>query len=70
MPLLQTIRCDVCGKQETGTEAGQGFKGWGALHGIVLDGVPNPTLCPDHLHAAADFIDAMKYAQRPVIEKE
>jgi len=39
---------------------GKGAEGWGQLVGIKLDGVDNPTLCPNHLTQAADFLDELK----------
>lgn len=56
----QTISCDIPGCNESGVDTdGQGFHGWGALHGISLNGTPNPCLCPLHLAAVAEFIDSL-----------
>lgn len=59
MAVLRTIKCDVkdCENQYTEPSEGEGWKGWGALQGIALDGVPNPALCPDCLEKVANFID-------------
>jgi hypothetical protein len=40
-----------------------GWEGWGQLQGIVLDGVPNPHLCPDCLGSVADYVDAKRQAR-------
>jgi len=69
MPILRKIVCDVCGQAYTEREAGHGFPGWGAFHGIKLDGVDNPQLCPVHKAAVADFIDELKHGPRPAIAK-
>lgn len=58
--ILRTIKCDVCGATYTEERDGAGFPGWGALQGVALDGVPNPSLCPKHLQAAAQFVDDMR----------
>ncbi len=65
MPILRTIRCDVCGEEEKEKQPDAGFPGWGELRGIALDGAENPTLCPEDLGVAAAFIDRRKrkYAQ-------
>jgi len=61
--ILRTIKCDICGAVYTEQRDGEGFPGWGALQGVILDGAANPSLCPDHLKAAADFIDGLKRDQ-------
>ena len=53
----RTIVCGVCGKRETEQAPEAGWPGWGALQGIVLNGVPNPHLCPEHLIVAVKAID-------------
>ena len=60
MAILKTIFCDICAAQATEPAPNSGWKGWGALHGIVLDGADNPSLCPDCLTATGNFIDARK----------
>ena len=61
MPQLLTLVCDVCRHQATEIEPGAGLPGWGALHGISLDGVPDPVLCPEHLGMIANHLDGMKH---------
>ena len=63
MPITQTIVCDICGAGMTEPQPGAGFQGWGALKGIALDGVENPTLCPEHLGALAQFADDLKHGR-------
>lgn len=58
--ILRTIKCDLCGAVYTEQGDGAGFPGWGALQGVTLDGVANPCLCPEHLAAAAGFVDSLK----------
>lgn len=60
MPMVRTIVCDVCGLEEAETVYGNGFNGWGAFQGIALDGVDNPSLCPQHKAEVANFIDQLK----------
>jgi len=60
MPMLRTIVCDICGKRETEIAFGNGFIGWGAFQGIKLDGVDNPSLCPEHKAEIANFVDELK----------
>ena len=59
MAILTKATCDICGKTQTEEAHGSGFPGWGALHGIVLNGVANPWLCPKHLHQVAKFVDQL-----------
>lgn len=58
--ILRTITCEVCGQTYTEEAHGNGFPGWGALQGITLDGVDNPTLCPAHKAVLADCLDQLK----------
>lgn len=60
MTILRTIVCDCCGSRATEGEENQGWHRWGALHGIGLDGVANPTLCRECLTAVATFTNALK----------
>lgn len=62
--IVQTIKCDVCGAEYAEEVNGAGFPSWGALQGVVLDGVGNPNLCPKHLKAMAKFMDDMKKEYR------
>lgn len=59
MSIKKTIVCDVCGTEEAEQVTDGGFIGWGALHGIELNGVPNPNLCPTCLLATAAFVDKL-----------
>lgn len=56
--ILRTIRCQ-CGTEATEKEENAGWGGWGALHGIALNGEPNPHLCPACLNKVAEFADKM-----------
>ena len=58
MGVERTNRCDVCGIIEEEEHFGDGWAGWGALHGIVLNGVENPSICPRCLTKVAEFIDS------------
>ena len=58
--ILRTIKCDICNEQLLETNNGDGFPGWGALHGISLDNVDNPSLCPQCLREIAQHMDAYK----------
>lgn len=60
MSVLRTIKCDICGATETEAAPGAGWPDWGDIHGIALDGVGNPSLCPRHLAMVADMLDAEK----------
>lgn len=65
--IIRTIKCSVCGCMEMEKKAGEGWVGWGALHGIELNGQPNPSLCPRHLTLAADFVDRMTTSELKLI---
>lgn len=58
------IECDICGKQQPEAAPGEGYPGWGAVHGAALDGVPNPNLCPEHLGAVMTLVDRMKNEEK------
>jgi len=50
MPILRQITCDVCGKIATEEVFGDGWKGWGQIHGKIDDkGNTDFALCPEHL---------------------
>lgn len=57
----RTVQCDIpgCDKNLEEDQFGTGFPGWGQLSGIALNGIPNPMLCPEHLHKVADAVDAL-----------
>lgn len=61
MSMTRIRRCDVKGCEAELEEEvwGQGHDGWGQLLGIVLDGVSDPNLCPEHLKQVADFVDSL-----------
>lgn len=59
MAILRTIKCDVCGEVDTEPFPNAGWMGWGGLNGVAFNGVDNPSLCPKHLAAVADFIDRL-----------
>lgn len=60
--ITRTVKCDILGCTSTATEKnhGEGWKGWGQLLGIVLNGVQNPYLCPDHLPSVAEAADKLR----------
>jgi len=60
MGIKRTIECDVCGAIAEEAAPNAGWHGWGALHGITLDGTDNPVLCPPCLGKVATFIDKEK----------
>lgn len=62
MAINRTIQCDICGAVEAETIPNNGWQGWGALQGVVLDGTPNPSLCPACLSKLADLADRLKEA--------
>lgn len=59
MAILRMIKCDVRGCEKTAVEPkpNAGWMGWGRLHGVVIDGAENPSLCPEHLAAVAEHVD-------------
>lgn len=59
---LRFVTCDIpgCGSRHEEINAGDGFSGWGQLQGIILNGVPNPLLCPIHLSLTASFVDNLR----------
>lgn len=59
MAIIRTIKCDICQAEQTEPAAGAGWVGWGDLHGIVLNGIANPSLCPTCLGVAAMALDAI-----------
>lgn len=56
----RTIICDVCGKQQTEKTPGEGWRGWGHVNGVILDGVETPSLCPTHLAKVMEYIEELK----------
>ncbi len=61
MPLLRTVKCDICGETLTEPSYGAGFADWMLINGIVLDGNDQIWLCPEHRNAVADYIDSLKH---------
>lgn len=55
--IKRTIQCDVCGKQEEEQTQETGWRGWGAIHGVIFNDAPNPVLCPECLGKVMGFID-------------
>lgn len=67
MSISKTIRCEVCrmSEQAAGVGGADGWRGWGQLSGIALDGAANPELCPSCLASVAAYVDQMKKARSP-----
>lgn len=57
MAILKTIECDVCKFSIPEPSANAGFQGWGAIQGVQLNGIDNPTLCPFCLGRVMQVID-------------
>lgn len=57
MAITRTIECDKCHKTQTEPVPNVGWQGWGAIHGVELNGVANPNLCPECLAPVMEFID-------------
>ena len=57
MTIKRTISCNVCGSTAEEVSPEQGWPGWGAIHGVALNGVTNPNLCPLCLVKVMEFID-------------
>lgn len=55
--ITRIIQCDICGRQEAEQVQETGWRGWGAIHGVALNGAPNPSLCPVCLSKVMNFID-------------
>lgn len=67
MPITgRKVYCDIkgCKEELQEKEFGLGFPEWGQLKGIVLDGKPDPMLCPLHKSMTADFIDEIEVIQK------
>jgi rubredoxin len=61
MGIKKTIHCDECGAAQAEVAPDAGWPGWGAIHGVVWDGVANPSLCPACLGKVMAFIDKEKH---------
>lgn len=59
MSILKTIVCDICKEVMVEPTPDAGWEGWGQLSGISLNGIDNPSLCPNHLAQVADFVDSL-----------
>jgi len=57
--ILRMIKCDICGREEREAQPNEGWPGWGALQGVALNGVNNPSICPAHLATVAEFVDSL-----------
>lgn len=62
MAILQTIQCDICGARQTENTHGEGFVGWGAVHGFKLNDAVNPCLCPTCLTNLIPVVVKMREA--------
>lgn len=51
--------CDVCHKEEVEVAQNIGWPGWGAVQGVSLNGVDNPTLCSECLNKVMQFVDGL-----------
>ena len=59
MSITKQIRCDICHRVEQEPIPANGFPGWGGISGVILNEVPNPSLCPEHLKVVMDYIDRL-----------
>ena len=66
MTILKTIQCDVCGKESIETDQCEGWVGCVFLQGVVLNDIPNPSLCPECLPMVAAYVDNMAEAYKEV----
>jgi hypothetical protein len=57
MAIERTIVCDVCGAAEKEPERDSGFVGWGAVQGVALNEMPNPTVCPLCMRAVMQALE-------------
>lgn len=64
MSVLRTIKCNVdgCGNLSPEKEFGDGWPGWGELHGRVDDatGSTGFGLCPKHLEMTFHFVSLLR----------
>jgi hypothetical protein len=65
MSIKRTIQCDICGCEQHEPMAGDGFTGWAGLHGVVLDGVADPQICPSCLNYFMPLLEAYKTKGTP-----
>lgn len=65
MAQLRTVYCDIegCKQKHEEKSYGDGWPGWGQLHGINLNGNVAPMLCPKHLEYIADFVDRLGHRE-------
>ena len=56
--IIREIKC-LCGRTETEPEENAGWAGWGQLHGVNINGMDNPTLCPSCLADIAKVAEVM-----------
>lgn len=69
MPIVRTVRCNICGHEETEASHGSGWKDWLWVQGAVLDGDDQVWLCPRHRTKVMDFIDNMKNGNVVLLEE-
>lgn len=67
MPMMRTIKCDICGDEYTEAEHGAGFPGWSILQGISPsepkeNEVPNMTThaCPLHTAMITETVSILQ----------
>lgn len=58
--ILRTIKCAICGKEQTEQSPNEGWIGWSGMLGIALDGDEQPQFCPHDTAKIADFVDYLK----------
>lgn len=60
MAIERTAVCDCCGASAKEPVVNGGWPGWGGVHGVILNGVANPSLCPSCLGSVMQFIEERK----------
>ena len=58
--IIRTIICFHCGIKQEETNPNAGWPGWGAIHGVQIDGTINPDFCPECLSVIMNFVDNCK----------
>lgn len=58
--ILRTVKCCICGKEQTEFQPNEGWIGWSGIGGIAIDGDENPHLCPVHTAMVGDFLVNLK----------
>ena len=64
MSTIRIFTCDIPGCDYVQREEvpGKGPRDFGQFVGIILNGIPDPHLCPGHRAAVADFVDNLEGA--------